>query len=81
MPEELVTETAEPGGEESQVASRRRSCAISCADRDTMEEVEVETPADEEQSSPCAELANGVDVGRQSPGVEFGRRVAEERPT
>ena len=52
MLEGIVTE---PVGEESQAASRHHSCAISHADRDTMQEVKVETPADDEQSPPSME--------------------------
>lgn len=59
MPEESVIELAEPVGEESQAASRQRNCAISRVDRDTTEEVEVEThvKADDEQSPPLVEAA------------------------
>ena len=61
MPEESVTEPAKPVGEESQAASRHRSCSISRADIGTMEEVEVETHADDEQSPPPVEAACRVD--------------------
>jgi hypothetical protein len=50
MPENLVAEPAEPVGEESQASSRHRSCAISCAERGTAREVEVQSGADDELS-------------------------------
>jgi hypothetical protein len=43
MPEKPVVEPAEPVGEESQASRRHQSCAISCAERDAAEEVEVES--------------------------------------
>ena len=65
MPEELVTEPAETVDEESQASSRHHSCAISCADRDTteasVEEIDVETSEDDEQSPPPVDAACRVD--------------------
>ena len=61
VPENLGAEAAEPVGEESQAASKHLSCAISCADKDTVEDVEVETPADDEQSTPPVEVMYRVD--------------------
>jgi hypothetical protein len=46
MPEKLVTEPAEPVGEDSQASSRHQSCTISCADKVTAEEIEVQSRAD-----------------------------------
>jgi hypothetical protein len=64
MPENAVAEPAEPIGEESQASSRHRSCAISCTERSTAGEVEVQSGADEELSSTHTEAAKGVDVER-----------------
>ena len=68
MLKESVTEPAEPVGEESQAASRHRSCAISCVDRDTTEEIEVETLVedDDEQSPPPMEAECRVDESSES---------------
>jgi hypothetical protein len=43
MLENSIAEPAEPVGEESQASSRHQSCAISYANGDTAEEVEVES--------------------------------------
>jgi hypothetical protein len=56
-----VTEPAEPVGEESQASSRHRSCGISCAERGTTREVEVQSGADEELSPTHTEAAKGGD--------------------
>jgi hypothetical protein len=69
MLEKSVTEPAEPVGKESQASSRHQSCTISCADRVTAKEVEVQSRADEEWSSTHTEATKGVDVERHV-GVE-----------
>jgi hypothetical protein len=61
MPENSVVEPVEPVGEESEASSRHRSCAISCAERGTTGEVEVQLGADEELSSTHIEAAKGGD--------------------
>jgi hypothetical protein len=61
MPENSVTEPAEPISEESQASSRHRSCAISCAERGTAGEVEVQSGADEKLSPTQTEAAKGGD--------------------
>jgi hypothetical protein len=69
MPEKSVTEPAEPVGEESQASSMHQSCIISCADRVTTEECEVQSRADKEGPSTHTEATKGVDVERHV-GVE-----------
>ena len=61
FPEESVTEPADLVGEESQVASRDCSCAISRGDMDMAEGVEVETPVDNKQTPPPVEAVCRVD--------------------
>ena len=78
MSEESITESAEPVGEDSQAASRHRSCAISRADKDTAEEVEVETPAGDEQSPPPVEATGGVDVEPAPPSQAEAARIIDE---
>jgi hypothetical protein len=89
MPEKSVAKPAEPVGEESQASSRHQSCAISCAERDTTEEVEVESRDNEEWSSTHTEAAKEGDreqcadedrVGeRRSQPPEEAARVNVER--
>jgi hypothetical protein len=64
MLENSVVEPAEPIDEESQASSRHQSCAISCAERGTTGEVEIQSGADEELPSTHTEAAKGVDVER-----------------
>jgi hypothetical protein len=61
MPENSVAEPAEPVGEESQALSRHRSCAISCAERGTAGEVELQSGVDEELPPTHTEAAKGSD--------------------
>ena len=84
MIEESITKLAKPVGEESHAASRHCSCAISRAERDTGKDVEVETPADDEQSPPPMEAA--CRVGREwrvdvEPHVKATEEVDVERST
>ena len=71
MPENAVAEPAEPVGEESQASSRRRSCAISCAERGTTGEAD-EDVVDEGRSQPPEEAAGG-DVERRAVIDEGGK--------
>ena len=90
MPENSVAEPAEPVDEESQASSMHRSCAISCAERGTTGEVEVQAGADEELSPTHTETAkgdhreqyadeDGVDEGRSQPPEETARVDVERR--
>jgi hypothetical protein len=90
MPENSVAEPAEPVGEESQAASRHQSCAISCAERGTTGEVEVQSGADEKLSPTHTEAAKGgdeeqhadedvVDERRSQPPEEAARVDVERR--
>jgi hypothetical protein len=63
------SQSAEPVDEESQASSRHQSYTISCADMVTVEEVEVQSRADEEWSSTNTEATKGVDV-ESHVGVE-----------
>lgn len=80
MSEKSVAEPAELVGEESQVASRHRSCAISCAVKDAAEEVEVEVLTKEDQSSALVVAAWRVDVERSQVHAQAARGVDEKRP-
>ena len=73
MPENAVAEPAEPVGEESQVASRHRSCAISRAVKDATEEVEVDASAKEDQSSQYVVATWGVEGERSQVRAHASR--------
>jgi hypothetical protein len=90
MLENSVAEPAEPVGEESQASSRHQSCAISCAERGSAREVEVQSGADEELSPTHIEDAKGgdgeqrvdedrVDERRSQPPEEAARVDVERR--
>jgi hypothetical protein len=74
MPEKSVVEPAKPDGENSQASCRHQSCAISCIGRDTTEEVEVASRADEERSSTHTKAAKGDDVEQRADKDGVGER-------
>ena len=84
-----VIKPAEPIGEESQAASKHRSCAISCADSDTAEERtpplgEAACRVNEEQRVEVERQVKAtleVDAERPSPCTDAARGVDEERMT
>ena len=77
MPEKSVAELAEPVGEESQVASRHRSCAISRAVKDATEEVDAS--AKEDQSSQYVVATWGVEGERSQVRAHATRGVEEKQ--
>jgi hypothetical protein len=77
MLENSVAEPAELVGEESKASSRHRSCTISCAERGTTREVEVQSGADEELSSIHTEATKGGDEEQHADEDEVDERRSQ----
>jgi hypothetical protein len=77
MLENSVAEPVEPVSEESQASSRHRSCAISCAERGTAGEGEVQSGADEELSPTHTEAAKGGDGEQHADEDEVDERRSQ----
>jgi hypothetical protein len=79
MPENSVAEPTKHVGEESQASSRHRSCAISCPERGTAGDVEVQSGADKELSPTYTEVAKGGN-GEQHADEDEGDERRSQPP-